>query len=168
MELDVVFQESISYLGIEYSEKKILEAANTVLVNFIKKPCRAVITKYRHDNERRCAKETVFANKTVIVAINAINGRQACIEPEKFGQGVYQKITQEMEDFFKLKHDEAARNRFTKFLMRDYHPDKNREKYEEANRVFQHIQNESERLKKKLKIFEADSDTSDIYYSDSE
>ena len=47
MELDVVFQESMTYLGIEYSEKQILEAANIVLVNFIKKPCRAVITKYR-------------------------------------------------------------------------------------------------------------------------
>ena len=47
MELDVVFQESMTYLGNEYSEKQILEAANIVLVNFIKKPCRAVITKYR-------------------------------------------------------------------------------------------------------------------------
>ena len=47
MELDVVFQESMTYLGVEYSEKQILEAANIVLVNFIKKPCRAVITKYR-------------------------------------------------------------------------------------------------------------------------
>ena len=123
----------------------------------------------KHDNERRCAKETVFANKTVIVAINAINARHAGIdEPDKFGHGAYQKVTQEIEDFFKLKHDDAARNRFTKFLMRDYHPDKNPGRYEEANRVVQHIQKESERLKKELNVFEADSDASDIYHSDSE